>query len=443
MLRIIVFLVALGLLAQTACSGSSGFTPQSAVPETVFAPGTASELLEDPFVDGNGKGASAFFHKMFLDSVNNHSMGRWTVADNGGRKSWGLSNTAFSGPKSWIIGANYYGGESDTLTSRSFTIPANLERVKLAFHTRWQLGAGDSLSVAFSDDDGTTWSEVVSFADGSNADYPNWNKHLFVLPGSASERTCRLRLSFTSNGVDHGWGAGIDSVAVYQTLPTGPTGLSASDAFYLDRVVLNWTAPANPGDFTGVTIYRGATAAGPFVPVDSVTADVTSYIDVVEGPAEFYYRVVASREGYVSSAPSTDAGSTWPAEPPPAPGIGDPNGYMRYSAGATAPFYTDFYIDLRDYDTGPRATEGIELYASDSAEGPFELVTNYFIISYEDIVVGGAGLLGFNIQGFDQPAGTTTYYRVKLTNRYGATDFSSVFQFTDIGDDPIFDFEDF
>lgn len=90
------------------------------------------------------------------------------------------------------------------------------------------------------------------------------------------------------------------------TPPPFPAYLSASDGDYPDRIRLTW------GDVegeSGYRIYRSAAPTGPFTPVGTTVADITTLDDSVP-PGIYYYRVVSYLDGFASAMSSADAGST-------------------------------------------------------------------------------------------------------------------------------------
>lgn len=102
-----------------------------------------------------------------------------------------------------------------------------------------------------------------------------------------------------------------DAGSLSATTPTinPPETVTATDAIYNDKVVVNWTAPKSGDVPDGYKIYRSTTATGSYVPLGTVGA-VISYEDVKVPDTNVYYYKVASTKGATESALSaSDAGS--------------------------------------------------------------------------------------------------------------------------------------
>lgn len=272
------------------------------------------EGLDEGGAATDARGASVVYSRFFLDSVNHQSGGRWTVEDTSGGKSWTLSNTYQSAPKAWVIGGNYWNRENDSLTSQSFTIPADRPDAKLSFYSRHSVAAGDQAVVQISFNDGTEWSDVAVYNGTNNTSYPGWDKYLFLLPNAGVDRTCRLRVLFTSNTSGTDWGFGLDSVAVYQTQIDPPANLTATAA--AGGVDLDWDHPAAGTRPETYTVERGTNVDGPFTVVGTADYPARVFFDgTAAAGTAYWYRVFATRGGYSSSPISAgiDGHSNWNA----------------------------------------------------------------------------------------------------------------------------------
>ncbi|MDQ3023205.1 MAG: hypothetical protein M3R04_02285, partial [bacterium] len=71
----------------------------------------------------------------------------------------------------WLIGANYYNYENDTLRSNVFTILDNTDGIRVTFKARWKIASGDACGVYWWVD-GAPDTLVTVYENGQNPDYP-------------------------------------------------------------------------------------------------------------------------------------------------------------------------------------------------------------------------------------------------------------------------------
>jgi hypothetical protein len=314
-------LLCFALALLTACSGTA--TPPSSAPDTggrppipdTHGPGLPS-ALPDNFDAGNAdKWPSAAYNKFFLDTVNQHSGGRWTTSNTGGAKAFTLSNTFFSSPKSWVIGQNYWNNENDELQSNSFSVPDGTDGIRISYYTRWRIAAGDEAEAWLWD--GDSWEFITSYTGGQNADWPAWTKQYFELPANASgmDQNWNVAFRFTSNGSGTDWGFGVDSVSVYQTQLNAPLSLSASDGGLPGEVALDWDHNIE-GTLTPdfYDVYRAPDNGGTpgtytAMPVTSVAYPMSAASDMTGDGSTYWYVVKARKTGWPDSpASSADYG---------------------------------------------------------------------------------------------------------------------------------------
>jgi hypothetical protein len=315
------------LLALTACAGGSPPpaadssqpppTPSLARQFPTPQPGVqlpAADPVEIDFDSADDKATSAVYRIFFRDAVNEHSYGRWATNNVTGKKQWELSNTYYSAPKAWVIGQNYWNDENDWLNSRQWSFPEGSAGMALTFQARWNIAAGDQLTIWYSDPAPGDW-QVVNFTGGSNPNYPGWDRYYFRLPddGPAPGNTGSLHLNFQSNHSGTGWGFGIDNIAVYQTQLAAPRNVQASDGSVADQVDVTWEHN-NAGTLVpdGYAIYRAPYVngeMGPFAYLDQIAYPGQLFSDGRDDASMFYYKVVAVKAGWPDSPDSsTDGG---------------------------------------------------------------------------------------------------------------------------------------
>jgi hypothetical protein len=257
---------------------------------------------------GASKNTSASFTYFFQDTVGNGSGPNWSISNSSGNKAWTLSNTSYSSPKAWVIGQNYWNGENDRLTSIGFSVPNNTVGIKLSFYSRWNILANDFGRVDYSTNNGSSWTQVQAFSNGSNAAYPNWTKYTYALPDniSGSAQTWKLRFRFTSDASSTSWGFGVDSISVYQTKLNAPLNLTATKGTVSGQVDLDWdhnnAGSLSPDQYL---IYRAPDnggAPGTFTLLNNVAYPASAYSDNNGTGTIYWYKVKARKTGYPDSA---------------------------------------------------------------------------------------------------------------------------------------------
>jgi hypothetical protein len=264
----------------------------------------------------DGKEASNAYRKFFSDAVNHQSSGRWDVYNLSGAKQWTLSNTAYSAPKAWLLGGNYWNREDDTLNTKLFWIPDGSDGVRLTFTTRWRIGSGDSCSVYYWYSGASAPELVTALSGGQNPDYPGWTKYTFELPRiiQGGEGNHLVKFQFNSDTVWNDWGIAIDNVAVYQRCLEPPLNVSASDGLpgYIE---ISWDHnPAGNLLPDSYKVYRRDRNQDWILhEVGTVDYPATSLVDSLYDPEIPYtYLVQSVKAGWSNSAPSNeDTGWHW------------------------------------------------------------------------------------------------------------------------------------
>jgi hypothetical protein len=252
--------------------------------------------------------ASATYTKFFEDTVGLNSGAKWSIANSSGNKQWALSNTAYSAPKAWVIGQNYWNGENDRLTSVGFNIadpdengPNGTSDIRFTFQGRWQIAAGDYGRVDYSTDNGMSWTQLQAFTAGSNANWPNWTKYTYALPDnfSGADKTYRVRFRFSSNASGTSWGFGVDNISVYQRELGVPLNFNASDSV-LDVIELDWDHPADANQLTpdGYEVWISDDIGETYQYHTTVSYPTNSYNHFLGAEGDFYYKVRAVKLGY-------------------------------------------------------------------------------------------------------------------------------------------------
>jgi hypothetical protein len=331
-------LLLLCTLLLAGCGGGSSVSDAGPANPNLRRPPKLSEYSGTPMApvphdafdgDNPDRGVSASFTKFFVDTVNQHSGGRWQWANFSGAKQWTLSNTCFSTPKAWVLGQNYWNNEDDELVSNDFVVPDDTDGLRVSFYSRWNILAGDTGEVWFWD--GTMFHLVTTFTGGSNADYPNWTKYTYDLPANNSglDQTCSINFIFTSNGSGTSWGFGVDTVSVYQRQLAVPTGVDATDGD--STTVVSWDADTDILVPDAYEVWRSDAQFGTYELVDTVNdpATNTSSGDVSDlmAPASNWYKVRAVKAGWqdgpFSAATSGNYEGTWTIVTVDDPGLGD------------------------------------------------------------------------------------------------------------------------
>jgi len=272
---------------------------------------------DDFDINNTDKVASASFAKFFLDTVNQASGGRWTVANTSGKKAFTLTNIYESAPYAWVLGNNYWNRESDTLTSNDFTIPGDFagngngtRGIRFSFFSRWSIASGDMATVEYRIDGGP-WSVLAQASGGQSPNYPNWSKYYFELPDndSGQDQTWNVRYTFASNTSGTDWGFGVDRVAVYQRRLAVPANVAATDLddSIVRQIRISWDADSDPLLPDSYTILRSTSEQGPYALVATINdpSTTTSYLDTPpETVTQYWYKLVAHKAGWLDSVDS-------------------------------------------------------------------------------------------------------------------------------------------
>jgi hypothetical protein len=297
------------LLTGLAYMAITGCTAQLAAPDAVpLAPVAESDPGVEAGPAGN-KAASVAYHYYFNDPISDNSLQRWTIGNHSGTKAWHLSASAFSAPKAFVMGANYWHNENDTLTTEAILVPGYTSGLKLALRLKYKLQPGDILRIQYSQwAEGDDWETLAAFDGGQNAAYPDWSKVTYGLADNAGngEAYYRVRFAFTSNGSGLDWGVGVDNVVIYQTALSAPVNLATTHGY--DWIDLDWDAPADGTPPTGYIVERSISSYGAWAPVAELQGTATSYTDNSAEYNEIYvYRVRAVRSGFPDGPPSNTA----------------------------------------------------------------------------------------------------------------------------------------
>jgi titin len=179
--------------------------------------------------------------------------------------------------------------------------------------------------------------------------------------------------------------------------PTAPSGLAAT-AMSSSRIDLAWTD--NSGDEDGFKIERKTGAAGSYVQITKVGANVTSFSNIsgLSPNTEYFYRVRAySANG--NSAFSNEANATTLAGPPTAP------------SGLAATAMSSSRIDLAWTDNSNNE-DGFKIERRLSSTA-----------TYTEIATVGANVTSFSSTGLSPNTGYT--YRVRASNISGNSAYSN------------------
>lgn len=179
--------------------------------------------------------------------------------------------------------------------------------------------------------------------------------------------------------------------------PSAPSGLAAT-AISSSQINLSWTDNSN--NETGFRIERGTSSSGPFVLINTTSANATSFSDSgLSGSTTYYYRIYAW-SGSGNSAYSLVANATTAAPVPLAP-----TSLVATAISAAAINLT--WADNSTIESGFKVERGL------SASGPFTVIFTSAanITNYSDTGLNGA---------------TTYHYRVYAFNGGGNSAYSSV-----------------
>ncbi len=174
-------------------------------------------------------------------------------------------------------------------------------------------------------------------------------------------------------------------------VPEVPTGVSATDGLYTDRVRVTWNA--SPGA-TSYEVWRDVAQGGPYSLRGTVAG--TTYDDLDASPGVVYwYKVKACNPSGCSAFSAPDSGFTFPSAPDPVTNVSASDGT-----------YTD---RVRVTWTASTGAANYEVYRADSEDGTYARRATVTGTSYDDTGV---------------TVGTTYWYKVKACNTAGCSAFS-------------------
>ncbi|MBC7221175.1 hypothetical protein H5T55_06905 [Candidatus Bipolaricaulota bacterium] len=196
----------------------------------------------------------------------------------------------------------------------------------------------------------------------------------------ACNRSGCSELSEPDSGYAHGEG-----------VPEVPTGVSATDGLYTDRVRVTWNA--SPGA-TSYEVWRDVAQGGPYTLRGTVAG--TTYDDLDASPGVVYwYKVKACNPSGCSAFSAADSGFTFPSAPDPVTNVSASDGT-----------YTD---RVRVTWTAAAGAANYEVYRADSETGTYTRRATVTGTTYDDTGV---------------TVGTTYWYKVKACNTAGCSAFS-------------------
>jgi len=319
MLRFFLLVVLAALMSISASCGSSGLSPVAGGDYTLHSIVNPAPVPGEDFKfsDDNDKAASAAYRYFFSDAVNQHSGGRWDVANISGKKQWILSNTFYTDPKAWQIGGNYWYNEHDTLTTHPGLVQAGRRGIKVGFHARYSIAPGDGCSIQYSIDGGP-FTEIAFFSASQNPSFPGWDRYTLALPDCGpADSQYQVRFEFTSDANFNDVGFGVDRFAIYQTLLTPPVNIEPSKedpnqlTVYLEHN-FDGERPGSydiyrseGGEFGSYTLAGNTAYPGTMFNTTWVDPTATAF-------TEYWYKIKSTKQGWDDSDFSeADFGSYW------------------------------------------------------------------------------------------------------------------------------------
>ncbi len=180
---------------------------------------------------------------------------------------------------------------------------------------------------------------------------------------------------------DSGYAAG-------EGMPEVPTGVSATDGLYTDRVRVTWNA--SPGA-TSYEVWRDVTQGGPYVLRGTVAG--TTFDDRDASPGVLYwYKVKACNALGCSAFSAADSGFTYPGAPDPVTNVSASDGTYDNRVVVTW--------------TASPGTATYQVDRADSEGGPYAQIGTTTTTTYTDTTV---------------VVGTTYWYRVRACNAAGCS----------------------
>lgn len=151
----------------------------------------------------------------------------------------------------------------------------------------------------------------------------------------------------------------VDNVSPVGTVPSAPSGLSATANAY-NRITLNWAD--NSSNESGFEVVRATNSAGPFIPLATTAAATTSYVDTTLLPQTIYYYKVRSVGTGGASAFTATASATTQALP----------------TAPAAPSSLKLFVGVKQFTlnwTDNAATEtGVEIFRSTNDISNYRLI---------------------------------------------------------------------
>lgn len=222
---------------------------------------------------------------------------------------WAISNEDYKSPShAWSDspGGNY----ADGIASQALTLAAALNLATatnpvLSFHHRYDLAAGDTLSVEVSTNLGSSWTELATYTSGTLP----WKQVRLPLSAYAGQASVLVRFRVTTNASANADGWHVDDVSVAEAPAMMPA--PAIDQISSHSMRLNWNVSAAL-PFSHYAIHR---STSPGVDLNSprvaVITNQTVSSTTVTGLALdtlYYYRIYAvSPYGTYSADSPTEA----------------------------------------------------------------------------------------------------------------------------------------
>lgn len=192
------------------------------------------------------------------------------------------------------------------------------------------------------------------------------------------------------------------------SLPAAPSNLNATAASST-QINLAWTD--NSSNETGFEIERGTSDSGPWAPMGTVGANVTSASDPGRSPSTTTFYRVRAISGAGPSAWSNVAGATTPAGPPPPPpppsGSGLKGEYFN-NLDFTSPVLTrtDAVVDFNWGTGSPDPAMGVDTYSvrwSGRVQAPATETVTFYTVTDDGVRLRVNGQLIID-RWIDQPA---------------------------------------